>query len=208
MSVVIYIIVFSKNPEKYYVGSALDFYERSKNHKSDLKNNKHHCNQLQNFYNKHKKSSFKFYILEYIKDLSQILNREDYYLQDYFDFDDELYNECFVANSSLFYKHSKENIKKMSISHIGQVPWNKGKRTGTQSKEVIMKRTGKNNPRYGVPRSKKEKQKIKEGQISKPFVIGKIKYDFLSDAAQDFNITKEGIRKRLHSKYFSEYHYE
>jgi len=112
----IYIIKCYKNPEKYYVGSTSDFYKRWKCHKHRLKHNKHGCNHLQNVYNKYGKETFQFYILEEIKDLSQLLDREDYYLQDFFWFDDELYNECFIAGNILGSKRgpcSEETKKKL-----------------------------------------------------------------------------------------------
>jgi len=143
MKSVIYLIICTKCPRKYYVGSALIFLRRQNKHLKDLKKNKHHCKYLQRIYNKYGKEILKFYILEEVKDLSKLLDREDYYLQDYFDFDDELYNECFVAGSTFgisFKGHiawnkgkklpdfTIEHKRKLSLSHIGNTPWNKGKK--------------------------------------------------------------------------------
>jgi len=85
----IYVINCNKSPENYYVGSTVNFESRFGDHAYDLSKNRHKSRYLQSVYNKYGKDSVKFYILEYVKDLSKLLDREDYYLQDWFWFDDE-----------------------------------------------------------------------------------------------------------------------
>ena len=47
--------IINKKTQKYYYGSSKNIYVRIIQHKSQLKNNKHHCVYLQNSYNKYGK---------------------------------------------------------------------------------------------------------------------------------------------------------
>jgi len=85
----IYIIVCIKYPGKYYVGSTIDYLYRKERHLVDFRKNKHHGKYLPRIFKKWGEKYFRFYILEEVKDISKLLDREDYYLQDWFWFDDE-----------------------------------------------------------------------------------------------------------------------
>jgi len=74
----IYIITNSVN-HKIYVGSTQNFTDRFTQHKSDLKNLRHN-RRFQNFVNKYGIECLKFNLLEEVEDLSQLLIREQFYL--------------------------------------------------------------------------------------------------------------------------------
>lgn len=78
-NVVIYCI---KNilTEKVYIGSAIDYKSRWRNHKNQLKNNFHHNIKLQNSWNLYGDNFFLFEILEYVEDKNILIEREQYYL--------------------------------------------------------------------------------------------------------------------------------
>jgi group I intron endonuclease len=141
---VIYIIYCVNKPGKYYIGSAVDFSLRRNVHLNDLRHNKHSCKYLQRIFNECGESSFKFYVLEYVTRLSQLLNREDYFLQDWFDFDGELYNGNFVAGSSLGYEHSEKTKLKMR-----------------------KRKLGKNHPFYGQHHTEETKRKMSIAAIQR-----------------------------------------
>ncbi|CAI3520069.1 hypothetical protein CIRMBP1292_01882 [Enterococcus cecorum] len=99
------------------------------------------------------------------------------------------YGKSFKGTENPFYgcKHSKESRLKMSKSHLGKAPWNKGK-TGIYSKEAIEKMSeakkgiplseehkkhilesqkGENHPRYGKKHTERTKQLIREKAVGR-----------------------------------------
>lgn len=96
------------------------------------------------------------------------------------------YGKRFLKTDNHFYgkKHSLESRKKMSKSHKGKEPWNKGKQ-GIYSEETLLKlseakkgkplsethkenirksQSGENHPMYGKKHSEKTKKKISEAR--------------------------------------------
>jgi group I intron endonuclease len=67
--------------EQIYIGSTIQsFAIRLKQHKRELKHNKHHSVYMQNSYNKYGPLSFTVEILEIIEDKNIVLEREQYYI--------------------------------------------------------------------------------------------------------------------------------
>jgi group I intron endonuclease len=93
-----------------YIGSAVNFEKRFKDHKAGLKKGKHSNYHLQNAWNKHGEENFVFEPLEKVKDKNNLIKREQYFI-------DNLapeYNICKVAGSLLGVKHSKKTIEKIA----------------------------------------------------------------------------------------------
>lgn len=96
---------------KIYVGSAANIYHRWGNHRSDLKNSKHHSPYLQRAWNKHGEENFKFEVLatcpkEYLIKMEQF-------------FIDKIkpeYNISKTAGSPLGVKHTEKAKTNMSIA--------------------------------------------------------------------------------------------
>ena len=101
---VIYIIKSKVQPEKFYIGSAVNFYQRIRNHKSDLVKKKHCSKHLQNHVNKYGIKDISFEILERVYDKNNLISREQYYLDLY----KPIFNTCKIAGSPLGTKHSEE----------------------------------------------------------------------------------------------------
>ena len=100
---------------KYYIGSASDFCVRWSTHLYDLRNNKHHSSYMQNSFNKYGEQSFKFDIIESVKDLGDLLEREQFWLDKTKAYDREYgFNVLRYAGSSRGVKHSEEVVAKMS----------------------------------------------------------------------------------------------
>lgn len=126
---IIYSITNSINGKKY-VGSALNFNKRKKDHLNRLKNGKHHSKKLQNAYNKYGKGVFEFNILEVVNDVSFLIEAE----QKWIDNLKPEYNMTLIAglNSHLGMKRSEETKKKISEAL-------KGKKLSEEHKQKISK---------------------------------------------------------------------
>lgn len=114
---------------RIYIGSAVNLRYRNIHHYHFLSLNKHHSITLQRAWNKYKEQNFKFEILELVKDKSQLISREQYYI----DLLKPEYNILKIAGSRLGSKHSKETRKHLSKVKLekfssGQLSaWNKGR---------------------------------------------------------------------------------
>lgn len=110
----IYIIVNSKN-SKVYVGSSIDVCKRRSRHFKALEKNEHENKHLQNSYNKSGKDDFTMYLLEYVEDENDLLEREQYWIDKTTAFDRNIgYNNSPTAGNSIGVKHSEESKRKRS----------------------------------------------------------------------------------------------
>lgn len=130
---VIYIIKSKVKPERFYIGSAVNFVSRKNGHISSF--NKQEANKkLQRHVNKYGREDLNFEFLERVHNASELIQREQYYIDLYKPF----FNVCPTAGSPLGTKrtneqkaqmskrlkgrvHSPESIKKMSESKKGYV---------------------------------------------------------------------------------------
>jgi len=145
-----------------YVGSSSNYSRRKKRHFEDLKKGNHHSIILQRAYNKYGVDLFEISILESFEYITKqdILNKEQFYL----DTIKPVYNICKTAGSQLGSKRDV-NFKEACRKRMkGKTPWNKGIKTGKQSKEAIFNRKTSLKGRIVTTETK---DKIKKG-ISKP----------------------------------------
>lgn len=113
----IYKIVNTENG-KFYIGStSISFISRWQLHISQLKNNTHHSQYLQNAWNKYGELAFNFEIVEIVPP-NECIETEQLYL-DYCDFN-FTYNICKVAGSQLGLKRSQETKNKIKESKNGK----------------------------------------------------------------------------------------
>jgi group I intron endonuclease len=122
---------------KIYIGSSKDLEDRWNDHKRDLNYNTHHCDHLQNAWNKYGEKNFVFEIINECSPIKELLLfREQCWLDtirvEYFDgtigdINHNLaYNTCKIAGSSAGTKASEETRKKQSEAK-------KGKRVGEEA---------------------------------------------------------------------------
>lgn len=159
-----------------YIGSAVDYDRRIRKHKKLLLENKHHSPILQNYYNKY--SVIIVDILEVVSDRKNLLNREQYYM-------DELkpkLNACKHAGSMLGFKHSEKTRKKLAEIHTGKYKKeehpnygrkhskefcdkNRERSLGKKYSDEVNKKKGlpgKSNPFFGRKHSEETKKKWSE----------------------------------------------
>jgi group I intron endonuclease len=116
----IYVIV-NKISSKFYIGSAsavqdkissCGFYARWHKHVYHLENKIHHCKPLQEAWFEYGPDNFIFQILEFV-DADKCIATEQTYLDLFPKGDRDLvYNTCFIAGSSLGYRHTEEAKRK------------------------------------------------------------------------------------------------
>jgi group I intron endonuclease len=141
-----------------YIGSAINIKRRWRDHKRELRNNIHRNPHLQYSWNKYGENCFLFEVLEEVIDKSNLINREQYHLDNL----NPSYNVCKIAYSRGGTKHSEETKKKISLSRIGIPSPMKGKHHSYETKKKISKANTGNTYAKGSIRNKewKEKQRI------------------------------------------------
>ena len=91
-----------------YIGSSINLLQRKRRHFEDLKNNKHHSIILQRACNKYGIEFLKFNVIEHVKDLKILIEREQFYLNKL----KPRYNILPTAGSPLGSKQSEESCAK------------------------------------------------------------------------------------------------
>jgi group I intron endonuclease len=100
--------ILNKVNQHIYIGSAINFYERFRRHRKDLRGNRHHSIILQRAYNKYGEHQFIFQILK-ICNPSQLCKHENSYLTKL----KPTYNVCPIADSQVGRKHTTETKEKL-----------------------------------------------------------------------------------------------
>jgi group I intron endonuclease len=72
--------IINKVSGRYYIGSTIHLKRRIIEHKSKLRNGRHHNFKLQGAYDKYGESNFSFEVLEYVKSDNKLMEREQYWL--------------------------------------------------------------------------------------------------------------------------------
>lgn len=148
---------------KWYVGqtaSCLGFPHRKRGHLHKLRNNKHHSAHLQHAWNKYGESVFEWVILEDVECLSELVQREQFWIDEKNSCDDG-YNMCPAAGCPLGYKHSEATKRKRSEIMKGRKPWNLGKQTPEHVKEKIRNTLkGRPSPNKGTVASQATRRKM------------------------------------------------
>jgi hypothetical protein len=168
--------ITSKINKKKYVGSAINFPNRIRQHLSELRLNRHGNPKLQAHFNKYGIEDLQFSILEPVMFPELLIQREQYHI----DTLKPIFNVCQIAGSSLGYKHSEESKKKfsesrkgvkmseetkkkMSESHKGKNTWSKGRHLSDEHKQNISKANkGEKNYIFGKHHSEEAKKKMSE----------------------------------------------
>ena len=132
---------------KIYVGSSVNLNRRKAKHFDFLQKNKHTNSKIQNSYNKHSAENFVFEIIEYVGDLTKLIEREQHYI----DTLKPWYNLSPTAGNNLGIKHTLEARQNMS----------KAKKGSFQSEEAKLRRKGTN---LGRKHSEESKRKMSESQ--------------------------------------------
>lgn len=122
--------ILNKVNGKFYIGSAVDFYNRWHSHKHYLNNRNHHNSHLQRAWDKYWNISFEFIILE-ICDKNKLVEREQHWIDATNCCDPEIgYNIKITANSNAGLKFSDAHKAKMSA-------WQIGRQLSNETKEKI-----------------------------------------------------------------------
>jgi group I intron endonuclease len=140
---------------KYYIGSAIDFWDRFLFHDWQIRNNRHSNNYLQNSYNKNGDCEFSFNLLELLSPKDNLIEREQFYIDLLEATNPELgYNLSPTAGSTFGTKRTQASKDKVSVTNgrkVYKLDKNTGELLGVYDSISIAGR--ENNCNKGVIRS-------------------------------------------------------
>jgi group I intron endonuclease len=182
----IYIIRSKINPNRYYIGSSIDIYNRWKLHLRALKNNRHHSQKLQRHYNKYSGEDLAFDILLTCTE-EELIEKEQLFINAM----KPWFNSCPIAGSRLHSSVSKETRNKIRESLRGRIISpevrakmgggnrgkhlsaehkrkigiaNRGRRMSEEQKRALSEKVkGEKSPRWGTKLSKEYCDKMSIG---------------------------------------------
>lgn len=136
----IYIITNLEN-NKVYIGQSIDLWTRiNEGYFQKLPKGKGHNIHLQRAWDKYGKKNFSFKVLEYIKDINSLNERETYWIKEYNSTNNKFgYNIQPEGGSNRGVKVSDETKRKISIATSGENNPNYGKIPSKEQKESISK---------------------------------------------------------------------
>lgn len=106
---------------KFYIGSAIDIKRRWRQHKHELKNEKHANSYLQNAWSKHGEASFQFIVLEYTE-IDKLKDCEQSWLDNTNCSDREVgYNISSIAANITGYKHTEASKELTRQANLGKL---------------------------------------------------------------------------------------
>jgi len=158
--------IINKLDGKFYYGQAIDFDDRWRNHKNELKNNKHFNSHLQNAWNKYGEENFEFSII-----LTCEIKELDYYEQCFLDKYWDNCKNCYniakdVHNPMRGRKHTEEWKKNQSKK-------TKGKKLSDETKKKIgQANAGKVGNWLGKKHTEETKKKMSEVAMGKKYTGG------------------------------------
>lgn len=130
---------------KLYIGSAVDYKNRRRQHQYTLGKNTHKNKKLQNSWNKYGDKNFIFHVIEPVGDTENLIKREQYWIDFYRTLlgDKFLYNMNPLATSNIGVKMSELSKKRMSVAKIGS---KLGPRPDYVKKKISQANMGKRHP--------------------------------------------------------------
>lgn len=193
----IYKIQSILNPQRFYIGSCVNFSNRKATHFNRLKCGKHHSKKLQRHYDKYGADDLEITLIH-------ICNKEDllFYEQIYLNKNFPYFNTCKIAGSTLGVVLTEEHKKKISISGKGNQNCLGNKLSEEHKLKLSVLNKGSNNRFYGKKHSEKTRKIISEKNIGKKgrLVINintGIFYETIKQAAFSINMNSITLNSRL-----------
>lgn len=174
MHPVIYKIINVIN-NKFYVGSTINMYKRTYNHRRRLRRKDHHCKHLQAAWDFYGEDAFKFVIVEVVSSPEELHDAENRWLQEHFG-KDYCYNASKYADTPMRGSEHSEDTKKKISAKVQAALARGAAGKYRRSKETVRKLSESlkgNNCARGYKRTEAERKAISERMRGTALWLGK-----------------------------------
>lgn len=141
-----------------YVGSAVNVPQRFAAHRSMLKLNEHHSRKLQRAWLKYGEAAFVFAVIESVQERAQLVEREQFWIEELRAFGERGYNMAPKAGNTLGVKLSPETRARISAVQLG-------KKRGPRPPEFCAKLSA---ARRGMVFTPEHCANLSKGKLGKP----------------------------------------
>lgn len=152
MSQVIYKIVNLVN-DKFYIGSTVNKKVRFREHRKQLRGNRHHCKHLQSAWNKYGEEKFDFRVVEEVSDACNLQEAEDRWLKEHFG-KPHCYNSGAAAVAPWRGVYGEDHF------NFGRVMAKEQREQISQTLKEFYAQDYRNHPRVGKQHTEETKAKI------------------------------------------------
>lgn len=191
----VYKIESKREPERCYVGSALNIGRRWNTHLRDIKNGVHHSIKLQRHCDKYGRDDLMFSIISECNN-NKLIETEQLYI----DLLTPYFNNCIIAgsqiglkrtlesrekmrNAKLGKKHSAEHKRKIGLAHLGS------KRSKETREKLSIQKMGNKNA-LGTHHITSDKAKINMSESHKGYIMPEEQKQKIRESMMGKNKTK------------------
>lgn len=160
MTQVIYKIINLVN-DKFYVGSTTNKKVRFREHRKQLRGNRHHCKHLQAAWNKYGEEKFTFVVVEEVPIEQNLAQAEDKWLQEHYG-KPYCYNSGAAAVAPWRGKYGPSHFNFGHVMNEGQ------KQQISASLKQFYAQDYFNHPRVGKTHSEETRQRIRQAKLANP----------------------------------------
>ena len=169
--------IINKDTGLFYVGSTKDIKRRLREHRSTLKRNVHHCQHLQNAWNKYGESAFAFESFDSLADNVSDLHSIEQHLLDIYNGADLLYNASRRAGGGSVPSGIENPAKRPDVRIKLQQAWIERRKRDISPEtrqRMSLSNTGSNNGMYGKTHSPETRAKMRAARQARNVVQGRL----------------------------------
>jgi group I intron endonuclease len=160
MTQVIYKIINLVN-DKFYVGSTTNKKVRFREHRKQLRGNRHHCKHLQAAWNRYGEAKFVFVVIEEVPDACDLAAVEDRYLRDHF-------GQPYCYNSGAAAVAPWRGVYGAAHFNFGRTMAEPQKEKISNTLKAFYAEDYANHPRVGTTHSEETRAKISASKLANP----------------------------------------
>ena len=176
--------------EKFYVGSTIHVKVRFREHRKQLRGNRHHSKHLQASWNKYGEEKFVFEIVERVPSEKSLQDAEDVWLTEHFG-----KPHCYNSGSSA--KAPFRGVYGAAHPHFGRAVSAEQKADISRTLKEFYAAAPENHPRFGTTHSEETKAKISANRKGK--MAGETHYRYgqtlSAEVREKIGVAQRGIKK-------------